>query len=202
MAAKSSYDVMVRELEVHSLKNIANDIMETVHRLQLPHKLDQLTEGRGNCFPIAIVQQCRRAEVISQLNPVVRRLAKDKKGHSSLRSAVKQFILKSKLPIIARFRAEYEASVAIETGVTWDQHWDNMIIDNVWVDYVFIQATAWYLQMDIWIVDTGCTEKDPYIRISGNIMDENIPCNSPDNHTRIKNRHPLPILASNRNVPP
>ena len=149
MAARSSYDVMVRELEVQSLKNIANQIMETVHRLQLPHKLDQLTEGRGNCFPIAIIQQCRRPEITSQINPIVRRLTKHKKGHSILRNAVQQFILKSKLPSIARFKTEYEASVEVETGVTWERYWVNMIIDNVWVDYVFVQATAWYLQMDI-----------------------------------------------------
>ena len=47
------------------------------------------------------------------------------------------------------------------------------------MDYIFIQATAWYLQLDIWIVDTGCTEKDPYIRISGNLDDERIPCSGP-----------------------
>jgi hypothetical protein len=47
--------------------NIANQIMDTVRRLQLPVKLDHLTEGRGNCFPIAVLQQCRRPEILSQL---------------------------------------------------------------------------------------------------------------------------------------
>ena len=36
-------------------RNIADEIMVTIH--QLPFKLDQLTEGLGNCFPIAIIQQ-------------------------------------------------------------------------------------------------------------------------------------------------
>jgi hypothetical protein len=34
--------------------------METVHSHQLPLKLDQLTEGLGNCFPLVVIQQCRR----------------------------------------------------------------------------------------------------------------------------------------------
>ena len=32
-------------------RRIADEIMDTIHRLQLPFKLDQLTEGLGNCFP-------------------------------------------------------------------------------------------------------------------------------------------------------
>ena len=42
--------------------------MESVMRLGLPFKLDQLTEGLGNCFPVAISQQLRRPEIFSQLN--------------------------------------------------------------------------------------------------------------------------------------
>ena len=30
---------------------IAHEIMKAVRRLQLPLKLDEITEGRGNCFP-------------------------------------------------------------------------------------------------------------------------------------------------------
>ena len=48
-------------------RKIANEIMDTINRLQLPFKLDQLTEGLGNCFPIAIIQQLRRPEILNQL---------------------------------------------------------------------------------------------------------------------------------------
>ena len=156
-------------------RNIANEIMDTVHRLQLPHKLDQLTEGRGNCFPIAIIQQCRRPEISSQLKPLPKLLIKHKTGHSVLRNSVKQFITMSENPNVARFKIRYEESVAIATGETWEQYWRRIVKDQVWVDYIFIQATAWYLQLDIWIVDTGCTEKDPYIRISGTLMMKEYP---------------------------
>ena len=55
---------------------IADEIMETVNRLQLPFKLDQLTEGRGNCFPIAVIQQCQRQEINKQLKLVTKMIVK------------------------------------------------------------------------------------------------------------------------------
>ena len=107
MATTSKNEVMVQHQDQMQIeRKIANEIMDTVRRLQLPHKLDQITEGRGNCFPIAIVQQCRRPEVLSQLSSVVKSLAKHHQGHSTLRGAVKQFIDKSKLPKVARFKIE------------------------------------------------------------------------------------------------
>ena len=51
--------------------------------------------------------------------------------------------------------------------------------DGTWVDYWFVQATAWYLELDVWIVATSSTDSSPYIAISGNIEDESIPCKGP-----------------------
>ena len=48
-------------------QRIANEIMKTVRRLQLPLKLDEITEGRGNCFPLAILAQGRRQEIFQKL---------------------------------------------------------------------------------------------------------------------------------------
>jgi hypothetical protein len=44
------------------------------------------------------------------------------------------------------------------------------------VDYIFIQSAAWFLGQDIIIVTTTSTEDHPYITISGNLIDEQIPC--------------------------
>ena len=38
-------------------RKIADEIMDTIHRLQLPFKLDQLTEGLGNCFETGSLKQ-------------------------------------------------------------------------------------------------------------------------------------------------
>ena len=65
-------------------RKIADEIMETILRLQLPFKLDKPTEGLGNCFPIAIVQQLQRPEIYQHLRPSVQRLAKHRNGHTLL----------------------------------------------------------------------------------------------------------------------
>ena len=118
--------------------------MDTIHRLQLPFKLDQLTEGLGNCFPIAIMQQLHRPEIISQLRPAPKRLVKHRRGHSLLRQSVHQFIMKSRSPRVVEFKAQYEETDGIVNQESWNQYWERMTIDKTWVDYWFVQATAWY----------------------------------------------------------
>ena len=77
-------------------RRIADEIMAIILQLQLPFKLDQPTEGLGNCFPIAIVQQLQRPEIFNQLRQAVKRFAKHKSGHSLLQQSVHTFIMKSK----------------------------------------------------------------------------------------------------------
>ena len=147
--------------------------METILRLQLPFKLDQPTEGLGNCFPIAIVQQLQRPEIFNQLRPSLQRLAKHKQGHTLLRQSVHAFMMKSKHPRVATFKEQYEETECQVNGISWNQYWTNMVTDKTWVDYWFVQATAWYLQLDIWIVSTTNTDNSPYIEINGNLADGN-----------------------------
>ena len=160
-------------------KRIAQEIMDTIHRLELPFKLDQLTEGLGNCFPIAIIQQLRRPEISCQLRPATRRLLKCETGHHLLRKSVHQFIIKSKSPRINELKSQYEETDGLVGGETWNEYWTRMTIDRTWVDYWFVQATAWYLQLDIWIVATSNTEESPYIEVNGNLADGSKPSHGP-----------------------
>ena len=48
--------------------------------------------------------------------------------------------------------------------------------NKVWVDYKFIQGTAWYLSHDMMIVTTQSTQENPYLFVSGNKEDMTIPC--------------------------
>ena len=48
-------------------EKIAKEILQTIKRLGLPFKLDQLTEGKGDCFPLAIIAQCKRKEIYNNL---------------------------------------------------------------------------------------------------------------------------------------
>ena len=163
-------------------KKIADEIMETVNRLQLPFVLDQLTEGRGNCFPIAVIQQCQRPEINKQLKLVTKMLVKTHKNgpkHKAFRYSVMNFIKSSEHPRIQQFRLQYEATDGVVNKETWSDYWKRMLRDGTWVDYWFVQATAWYLELDIWIIATSNTENSPYIAISGNLENEIIPCNGP-----------------------
>ena len=176
-SSRTNYNEVASYFQIE--RNIANEIMETVHRLQLPFRLDQLTEGRGNCFPISIMQQCRRPEIFSQLKSIPKMLVKHRTGHSALRFNIKQFIMKSNHPRVALFRTQYEETVGMVNQETWLQYWTRMAVNGTWVDVWFVQATAWYLQLDIWIIATSNTESSPYIEINGNIDDDTRPCNGP-----------------------
>ena len=57
LGARSTSEVGFHGFE--SEARIANEIMQTVNRLGLALKLDQLTEGLGNCFLVAICQQMK-----------------------------------------------------------------------------------------------------------------------------------------------
>ena len=153
--------------------------MDTVNKLQLPFKLDQLTEARGNCYPIAIMQQCRRPEIFAQLKPIPKMLSKHGTGHAALRYNIKKLMMKSEHPRIVRFREQYEMTDGMANNETWKQYWTRMSVNQTWVDFWFVQATAWYLQLDIWIIATSNTEESPYIEISGNLDDDQIPSNGP-----------------------
>ena len=54
----------------------------------------------------------------------------------------------SKLPNVARLRAQYEEFDSNTRGENWEQYWQRMTQDKVWVDFWFVQATAWFLQLD------------------------------------------------------
>ena len=64
-------------------------------------------------------------------------------------------------------------------GESWNSYWERMTENKVWVDSWFIQATAWYLKLDLWIVDCSSRDDHPFIRISGNLENPDTPCNGP-----------------------
>ena len=169
----------VGNAEYETEKRIADEIMSTVHRLGLPFKLDQLTEGQGNCFPLAIIQQIKRPEIRKELQLTDRMLLRVKNGTNFLRRQVINFITKSKHPRIRRFQVDYERTDGNINKKKWNDYWKEMLEDKVWVEYWFVQATAWYFNLDLWIVDCASREEHPFIRISGNIENEDEPCAGP-----------------------
>ena len=154
---------------------IAHEIMKAVRRLQLPLKLDEITEGRGNCFPLSVLAQCRRQEIFQHLTTPIKGLIQQG-DPTLLRRAVHSFIMKSRHPTIQSYKRRYEEILAALDNRTWREYWEVMVRDYEWVDYIFIQSAAWFLGHDIIIVTTTSTEDHSYITISGNLIDEQIPC--------------------------
>ena len=58
----------------------------------------------------------------------------------------------------------------------WKEYQEKMLRNCEWVYYIFIQSKTWSLPHDIIIITTTSTEDHPYIMISGNLVDEHIPC--------------------------
>ena len=158
---------MATQIEI----DIACEILRTVEKLQLPFILDDITEGRGNCFPLAVIAQCRRKEIFRNLTPELQMIV-ERNDSTSLRMAVKQFMMTSKHENAINFQTRYNDVVGPVDGRNWIQYWEIMVRNYEWVDYIFVQATAWLLQHDIVIISTTAPENHPYVTVSGNIASE------------------------------
>ena len=136
---------------------MAERILAGVERAELPLRLDRETEGDGNCFPRAVVQQPQREEVAREWavagQPPIRH-------HHQLRQKVADFIHKSRLQLIMEFKDRYGETHPEEP---WAAYWQKMRQDRVWVDSIMVQATAWFLRHDLIIVWNTATPEDPYI---------------------------------------
>ena len=144
-----------------------DELSSTIERCNLHLKLDNPTEGYGNCFPNAIVQQCRRPEIKALLQ-------KNKpwaifNGQQVLRSKVTNFAINSRHATIVDLRRTYEEEIQQEEERSWTQYWSEMADDGTWVDHMFVQVTSWYMELDILILSTSSLPENPFIYICGNI---------------------------------
>ena len=147
--------------------------MNAISRCKLRMVLDEITQEDGNCFPHAIVQQCKRREIKENIQKSITMKANN---FDLLRNAVCDFMLNISHPCIEMFRHSYIVNEFQINRISWDDYWFAMRQNKIWVDYKFIQGTAWYLSHDIIIVTTKSTLQNPYLYISGNKEDMKIPC--------------------------
>ena len=156
-------------------QRIANDIMISVRRLHLPLKLDELTEGKGDCFPLAVLAQCRRIGVFQELTDYVKSII-NKNDPTVLRIALKKFMINSAEDAVRKLKSNYEEILAPIDGLSWSKYWDSMSNTCTWVDHPFVQGMAWFINHDIMITTTTSPKDCPYVKISGNLLNEGIPC--------------------------
>ena len=148
-------------------KKTMDSLTSTILRCGLQLKQDNNTEGYGNCFPNAIVQQCRRPEIKKWLQ--ANRQESIVYNQQTLRNKVTHLALKSKHNTVTQYKMNYENILVMEDKKSWKQYWSEMVQEGCWVDSVFVQMTAWFLGLDILILTTSATKTRPFIRITGNV---------------------------------
>ena len=129
-------------------------IMEGVRRAGHRFEMDKRTPGDGNCFPRAAKQQCDRPAV--EVNSII--------SHEDLRRKVTLYMLESEDRVVVDMRRRWEE---LEVRRSWESYGQGMADDGVWVEEVFIWATAWYLAGDIWIVWDTASPQAPITFFSG-----------------------------------
>ena len=133
-------------------------------------KLDKLTKGAGNCFMISTMQQLRKEDVYEVCSSEIKELA-DRMNHRNLRLSVFNWVMQHlNHPKIIGMKELYNIDQAVKKDLgertrTWNEYWNHMLMDGIWADSWFIQATAYFLGMDYWIMDTSCTKEHPYFQV-------------------------------------
>jgi hypothetical protein len=112
-----------------------DSLTSTIKRCNLQLKLDNPTEGFGNCFPNGVVQQCRRPEIRTWLQ--TNKPWAIFNGQQNLRNQVTHFALKSRHKTIADFRVEFEQVLGPVDNISWEDYWNEMVQDGTWVDHTF-----------------------------------------------------------------
>ena len=92
-------------------RRIGQEILNTARRLNLPVKLDEITEGRGNCFPLSVLAQCRRSEIFKHLNESTKSLI-FKNDPTLLRKAVCSFMTNTQNKKVKDYQRRYEEVLA------------------------------------------------------------------------------------------
>ena len=171
-----------QSLEEAMLMAMLEALEEAIARTGLPLKLDKRTPAKGNCFPISVVQQCQRPQVKAELE----RQGKTVTDYMALRKDVRQFVMeRQEHPRIKEMKENFEQKQLLlaydgEDTSGWFPYWKEMTEDRVWVDDTFVQATAYYLGLPIFIVPTGsATYKDQYHPISGDFESDETPFPGP-----------------------
>ena len=57
--------------------------------------------------------------------------------------------------------------MAINMNEDWDSYWKRMLKDREWADTNFVHCTAWYLNMDLFIVSDACNERNKHFIVHG-----------------------------------
>ena len=171
-------------------RELADKILTYTKRHNLNYKLDKLTRGQGNCFPLSVLQQINQEDIFDflmvaqskqgnricdSLNSDIRAIAQ-RMDHQEFRKRIQNFIINSDDERLTPMKINFNESMNVSANMgqpteTWQQYWERMIKDKEWVDSFFIQATAFFLNLDIRIIETACNQKNPFHEMKCGIPD-------------------------------
>ena len=112
---------------------MAEEFTSAIQRCGLPLKLDEATQGDGNCWARAVVQQLERPEMRQQLNNRTREILNVRKSerHLVLKSRIAEFATTSRHPNILdikeTFRTEGQGQA---DNISWEDHWRSLKKDK------------------------------------------------------------------------
>ena len=122
---KLPYSLNLGIMESDNERRIGLEILKKIRILQLPLKLEEITEGRGNCFPLAIIAQLHRPEVFRNLSESIQLLA-CQQDLNLLRQAIHRFMINSKNPKILEYKIRYEEVIERIYDRNWSEYWKTM----------------------------------------------------------------------------
>ena len=143
------YDECVKRNTWRTERKVADEILAATRLLRLSLSLDRLTEYRYNSFPIAILQQLRRKAVYDHLDIESKKLA-DRMDTKYFRKKVVNFVESLDSEKILAFQDEY-----VENSFSEEDSWEkelNRYLNPTWAPNWYVQATAWFLKLDIHVV--------------------------------------------------
>ena len=172
-----NYDETFQYDEWESSRKCADEMMQTIPRLKDVFELDDITFGDGQCFSTSCIQQIRRPEVNNCLNPTLQKYSWIMDPRA-FKYQVRKFMQTSQHSRIQELKENWKNF----TGMSWEDYWKatHILKKSTWADHEFIQSAAWFLHLDI-VIHQDVPSK-PMITISGNINDENVPCNGTKLH--------------------
>merc|ERR1711888_372243 len=82
---------------------------------------------------------------------------------------VANFALNSNHNSVTELKTKYERELQQVERKSWKEYWNSMAQNGTWVDHMFVQMAAWYMELDILILTTSSKPDAPFLFICGDI---------------------------------
>ena len=137
-----------------NIQDLEEQLMIAIQGAETPLMLDKPTLGDGNCWSRATVQQCQRAPIKLYLQSRGLTIT----NFMQLKALIYQFVkTNSQTGKIIDMKTNFDLSQLNMheedlPSRSWAEYWADMQTSGPWADDTFIQATAWFLRVDLRII--------------------------------------------------